>query len=95
MSKALVKKLREQNKKKFGLSSTFVNNLELPRARVKEWLKVLNIEQIMGGRSNFSSAEKVHHLQILVTALDRKQRKLENMQRLANLYKPLNLGIVV
>jgi hypothetical protein len=49
----------------------------------------------MGGRSNFSSAEKVHHLQILVTALDRKQRKLENMQRLANLYKPLNLGIVV
>jgi hypothetical protein len=49
----------------------------------------------MGGRSNFSSAEKVHHLQILVTALDRKQRKLENMQRLANMYKPLNLGIVV
>lgn len=62
MSKALVKKLRDQNKKRFGLSSSFVNNLELPRARVKEWLKVLNIEQIMSGRSNFSSAEKVHHL---------------------------------
>jgi hypothetical protein len=44
MSKALVKKLRDQNKKRFGLSSTFVSNLELPRARVKEWLKVLNIE---------------------------------------------------
>ncbi len=49
----------------------------------------------MGGRSNFSSAEKIHHLQILCTALERKQKKLENMQMITNLYKPLNIGIIV
>jgi len=44
MSQPQIKKLREKNKKVYGLSSTFVTNLELPRARVKEWLKVLTID---------------------------------------------------
>ncbi len=76
----MVKKLREKNKKLFGLSSTFVSNLHLPKARVKEWLKVLTIDQIMSDRSNFSTGEKVHHLNILITALTRKLKKLEKLQ---------------
>ena len=90
-----VKKLREKNKKQYGLSSNFVGNLHLPKARVKEWLKVLTIDQIVNEKSGFSSAERVHHLQILVTALSRKLKKLEKLQKLANFYKPCNVGIIV
>ena len=71
----MVKKLREKNKKQFGLSSNFVANLELPKARVKEWLKVLIIDQIMSERSDFSTSEKINHLAILITALERKLKK--------------------
>lgn len=95
MSSQMVKKLREKNKKLFGLSSTFVANLHLPKAKVKEWLKVLTIDQIMNDRSNFSTSEKVHHLSILITALTRKLSKLERLQQLANRYKPCNVGIIV
>ncbi len=79
----------------YGLSSTFVSNLELPRARVKEWLKVLTIDQIMSERSGFSSAEKVDHLLILITALERKLKKHKRLEELANRYKPCNIGVIV
>jgi len=62
---------------------------------VKEWLKVLTIEQITSDRSNFSTAERVHHLEILITALERKLKKIQRLHELANLYKPCNIGIVV
>ena len=44
LTQAHAKKLREKNKKLYGLSSTLVQNLRLPKARVKEWLKVLTLE---------------------------------------------------
>ena len=44
MSQANAKKLREKNMKLFGLSASFVNTLKLPKARVKEWLKVLSYD---------------------------------------------------
>lgn len=87
-----VKKLREKNKKQYGLSSNFVGNLHLPKARVKEWLKVLTIDQIVNEKSGFSSAERVHHLQILVTALSRKLKKLEKLQSLLTFTSPVMLG---
>lgn len=95
LNAAQVKKLREKNKREFGLSSKFVSDLHLPKAKVREWLKVLTIDQIMNERSNFSSAEKVHHLSILIVALERKKKKLLRLQELTNLYKPCNLGVVV
>jgi hypothetical protein len=79
MTQAQIKKLREKNKKQFGLSSTFVANLELPKARVKEWLKVLTIDQIINERSGFSTAEKINHLIILITALERKLKKHQRL----------------
>lgn len=89
------KKMREKNKREFGLSSRFVADLHLPKAKVREWLKVLTIEQIMNEKSNFSAAERAHHLTILIAALERKLTKLERLQELANLYKPCNLAVVV
>lgn len=38
-----VRKMREKNKKTYGLSHRFVSNLVLPKARTKEWLKVLTV----------------------------------------------------
>lgn len=83
------------NQRRFGLSQVFVAGLNLPRVKVREWLKVLTYEQIMNGRSNFSTAEKIHHLQTLKTALDRKLKKIVRLKELANIFKPCNIGVVV
>jgi len=95
MKKEVLKRLKEKNKKRYGLSAHFVSNLHLPKARVKEWLKVLTIEQITSHKSGFSSAEKAHHLGILIGALKRKLVKIRKMQEAANYYKATNLGVVV
>lgn len=90
-----IKKLREKNKREFGLSSKFVAELTLPKAKVREWLKVLTIDQIISEKNNFSSGEQCHHLTILISALEKKLAKLERLQELSNIYKPCNLGVVV
>lgn len=95
MKKEVAKRLKEKNKKRFGLTADFVANLHLPKARVKEWLKVLTIDQIVSHKSGFSSAEKAHHLGILIGALKRKLVKIRKMQEAANYYRPTNLGVVV
>ena len=43
-TKAQVYKKREANKKKFGLSHSLVDQLRLPKAQTKEWLKVLTLD---------------------------------------------------
>jgi hypothetical protein len=41
--KADVLKLKSRNTKKYGLSMKFVTDLTLPKAKTKEWLKVLTL----------------------------------------------------
>ena len=95
-TKAAVLRKREENKRKYGLSSSFVENLRLPKAQTKEWLKVLTLPQIMSRGSNFSCAEKVHHLKILEEALERKLNKIRFMEeRNADNFKLCKIGIVV
>ena len=43
-TKALVERKRDANRKAFGLPASFVNNLRLPKAQTKEWLKVLTFD---------------------------------------------------
>ena len=69
--KAIYEK-REANKKKYGLSHAFVQNLKLPKAQTKEWLKVLTLDQILRDSANFSTTEKISHLEVLKEALERK-----------------------
>lgn len=76
-TKAQVNSKRDKNRKKYGLSVHFVENLKLPKAMTKEWLKVLTFEQIMRNASNFSTVEKIHHLTILEEALERKLGKIQ------------------
>ena len=72
--------MKEKNKRKYGLSSRFVIDLNLPKARTKEWLKVLTIHQIMKVKSNFSVIEKIHYMRILQNALEKKLRTHERLK---------------
>lgn len=67
---------RELNKAKYGLSTTVVTGLQLPKTQTKEWLKVLTLEQILRNSSNFSVTEKIVHLNVLKEALERKLQKV-------------------
>ena len=95
MTKKQQEKLRLQNQRKFGLSQAFVVNLNLPKVKTREWLKVLTYEQIMSGKNNFSTAEKIHHLKILRVALERKLKKIVKLRELATVFKPCNIGVIV
>lgn len=95
-TKAQVYKKREHNKKKFGLPHGVVDKLRLPKAQTKEWLKVLTLDQILRNSTNFSSAEKIHHLKILEEALERKLNKITFLEkRNANNFKLCKLAVVV
>jgi hypothetical protein len=91
--KADVKKLREKNKKMYGLSHKFVSHLSLPRAKTKEWLKVLTINQILKVKSNFSTSEKIHFLVILRKALEKKLVTLERLRTFNSVHKPCHIAI--
>ena len=94
-TKQQIAKLRQKNQKLFGLSQRFVASLHLPKAKVREWLKVLTLEQILAPKSNFSSAEKVHHLEILKKALTRKLAKIIRLQEFHQRFKACNIVITV
>lgn len=87
--------MKEMNRKRFGLSLKFANELTLPKARTKEWLKVLTIEQIMKRKSNFSTSEKIHYMLILKKALEKKLQTLQKLRYQKQLFKRTNIGIVV
>ncbi|CDW87157.1 glycoside hydrolase family 16 [Stylonychia lemnae] len=95
MTKQSIAKMRKKNSKQFGLSQQFVQSLHLPKARVKEWLKVLTLEQILAAKSNFSTAEKIHYLQILQTALERKLKKIMKLQEMASTYRLSQIAIIL
>ena len=80
-TKAQVERKREANKKAYGLTSTEVSQLRLPKAQTREWLKVLTFEQIMRHANNFSCIEKIHHLKILEEALERKLNKIKYLEQ--------------
>jgi hypothetical protein len=44
MKKKDLAKLKRKNTKLYGLSTQFVMNLNLPKAKTKEWLKVLTFD---------------------------------------------------
>jgi len=89
---------REANKKAFGLTHELVESLKLPKAQTKEWLKVLALRQILSENNNFSCIEKIHHLNILSEALERKLTKLVYLRERNNaqkVFKRCHLGVVV
>ena len=95
-TKAQVDRKREANKKEFGLTSTEVSCLRLPKAQTREWLKVLTYDQIMRQANNFSTVEKIHHFKILEEALERKMNKIRYLkERSATNFKLCNIGIIV
>jgi hypothetical protein len=91
----MIKKLREKNKKTFGLKMNYVKSLKLPMAKTKEWLKVLTPNQILAPKSGFSVIEKIHYLTILETALEKKLRKLKMLKEKTELYRKCNIAIIL
>ena len=63
---------RRDNIRKFGLSCDYYGTLKPPKAKTKEWLKVLTLQQILKDRTRFSCAQKIHQLVILKIALKKK-----------------------
>lgn len=49
--------LKRKNTKLYGLSTKFVLGLNLPKAKTKEWLKVLTLDQILKQKSGFTQVE--------------------------------------
>ena len=56
---------------------------------------MLTIDQIVNERSGFSTSEKINHLIILITALERKLKKHQRLQELANRFKPCNIAVII
>lgn len=71
-----VLKAKQDNIRKYGLSADYYMNLKPPKAKTKEWLKVLTVDQIMRDKTRFSVSQKVHQLEILKIALKKKLRAL-------------------
>ena len=95
-TKAQVDRKREINKKAYGLTSTEVGSLKLPKAQTREWLKVLTFDQIMRQANNFSTIEKIHHFRILEEALERKLNKIKYLEeRNTTNFKLCKIGIIV
>ena len=59
-SKKDVEKWKLENIKKYGLGAEYYMNLKPPKAKTKEWLKVLTIDQIMRDKTRFSVSQKIH-----------------------------------
>ena len=75
-----------QNKAKYGLSQPEIDTLELPKGKKHLSGKsssepVLLIQQIMNPKSNFSTVEKIHHLENLKEALNDKLGRVLGVKR--------------
>ena len=90
-TKAEVEKKRKDNIRKFGLSCDYYMNLNPPKAKTKEWLKVLTIDQILRDRTRFSVSQKIHQLEILKIALKKKLKATLKFK----VYKNCHIGIVI
>ena len=59
-TKADIQKMKHENIRLFGLSFEYYNNLKPIKAKTKEWLKVLTVEEILRDKTRFSCSQKVH-----------------------------------
>ena len=71
-TKKSIEKKKLENIKRFGLSFDYYNTLNPPKAKTREWLKVLTIPQIMRSANRFSVSQKIHQLVILKIACKKK-----------------------
>jgi hypothetical protein len=46
-----------------------VNDIQLPRKKAREWMKVLTLDQILDDKNRFCIPEQVNHMFILEEAL--------------------------
>ena len=53
-TKSEIEAKKRENIRKFGLSCDYFMQLNPPKAKTKEWLKVLTIDQILKDRTRFS-----------------------------------------
>ena len=67
---------KKENIKLFGLSCDYFVNLKPPKAKTKEWLKVLTLEQIMNDKTRFSTSQKIHQLEILRIGIRKKLKAI-------------------
>ena len=51
-----IERKKQENIRKFGLSFEYYSNLRPPKAKTKEWLKVLTVDQIMNDKTRFSTS---------------------------------------
>ena len=59
MTKADVTRLKQENIRLYGLSFEYYNNIQVPKAKTKEWLKVLTIPEILRDKTRFSTSQKI------------------------------------
>lgn len=85
-----INRKRQENIKKFGLSFEYYSTLKPPKAKTKEWLKVLTIDQIMNDKTRFSTAQKIHQLEILKIACQKKLKAMEKFR----VYKQTYIGLI-
>ena len=71
-----IERAKAENIRKYGLGADYYMNLKPPKAKTKEWLKVLTVEQILRDKTRFSASQKVHQLEILKVALKKKLKAL-------------------
>ena len=90
-TRAEIEKKRRENIRRFGLSCDYYMSLNPPKAKTKEWLKVLTIDQILRDKTRFSVSQKIHQLEILKIALKKKLRATLKFK----VYKNCNIGIVI
>mmetsp|Transcript_6337 Transcript_6337/g.4774 ORF Transcript_6337/g.4774 Transcript_6337/m.4774 type:complete len:113 (+) Transcript_6337:237-575(+) len=65
------------NKERYGLSAVQIKALKLPKAVEVQKDFILSHDQIFNVKNNFSVAEKLHHLEILKRAIEKKIKKVE------------------
>mmetsp|Transcript_2893 Transcript_2893/g.2722 ORF Transcript_2893/g.2722 Transcript_2893/m.2722 type:complete len:140 (-) Transcript_2893:96-515(-) len=86
------------NKERYGLTLQEIKSLKLPKAVGVQKDLLLSLDQIFNAKSNFSVVEKLHHLEILKEAIEKKVARVEKAKRLQQMkkkYKSLDLAIVV
>jgi len=68
------------NRKRFGLSQYYIDNLKIPKLLSRCIGQHLNIKQIIDDKNNFSITEKIDHLKNLIKCLERKNNFIEKIE---------------
>ena len=79
-TKKVIENKKRENIRLFGLDFDYYSKLQPPKAKTKDWLKVLTVDQIMRDKNRFSVSQKIHQLKILKRALKKKLAALLRFQ---------------